>query len=290
MPSVRRDILTAIPVAFHRDGSLDLPGSRSIVEMVANSGVQGAFILGTTGEFPSLSLAERGAITRMSLEHLGDLNVVVHVGAASRFEVVALINQARELGARHVAVLTPYYLPATRPAIIDFYRGVAAASDGLDVFVYIFAARTGNAIDAELLRTLSEIPNIVGAKVSGESLEQVRRYRDAVGPDFQIFTGADADLAKAAEYGAQGVVSGVASVLPRPFIELVAALEGGIHEEIERAQRRVEDAVTVIAGDPARIKAGLRLQGVNAGYVRMPIEEPSPAELAEIERAITEYA
>lgn len=290
IPPVRRDILTAVPIAFHRDGSLDLDGNRNILRFVAASGVQGAFVLGTTGEFPSLSMPERDTITRMSFEVLGDLNVVVHVGAASQFEVLALIDQARSAGAHQVAVLTPYYLQATRSAILDFYRGISAASDGLDVFIYVFAARTGNPIDESLLGELSVLPNIVGVKVSGEDLEQLALYREAVGPDFQIFTGADADLARAADYGAQGVVSGVASVLPRPFVQLVQALEHGSTDEIGALQRSVEDAVAVIAGDPARIKAGLRLQGIDAGYVRMPIDEPSSAEFAEIERAVALYS
>ena len=289
-PAIRRDILTAAPVAFHRDGSLDLNGSRQIVDMVANSGVQGAFILGTTGEFPSLSLAERGELTRMSLERLAGLDVVVHVGAASQFEVIALIDQARAIGARRVAVLTPYYFPSSRSALVDFYRGVSAAADGLDVFVYVFAARTSNPIGEDLLEELSMLPNIVGAKVSGEPLEQIQRYRQVVRPDFEIFTGADADLARAADYGAQGVISGVASVFPKPFLELVSALSDGTAARIAAAQRSVDDVVAVIEGDPARIKAGLRLLGIDAGYVRMAIEEPNQAEYAEIERAVAQYA
>ena len=49
----RRDIVTAIPTSFHADGSLDLDGSRSIFRYAGDSGNEGAFVLGTTGEFPA---------------------------------------------------------------------------------------------------------------------------------------------------------------------------------------------------------------------------------------------
>lgn len=55
----RRDIITAVPVAFHDDGSLDLAGSRAILRYVAASDNEGGFVVGTTGEFPALSFGER---------------------------------------------------------------------------------------------------------------------------------------------------------------------------------------------------------------------------------------
>ena len=288
--TIRRDILTAVPVAFHQDGRLDLPGSREILENIKTSGVQGVLIMGTTGEFPSLSIEERRQLTELSVEVLDNMRVVAHVGAASLFEVRRLIADAREVGVTSVAVLTPYYLPASDEALVDFYRGVSEASDGLEVYVYIFTARTGITVTPALLAELATLPNIVGAKLSGESLDQVAAYRAAVGANFELFTGADIDLARAADYGAQGVISGIASVFPKPFVCLVAALNSGDSARIEEAQLAVNDVVATVVGDPARMKAGLRLQGINAGYARMALDEPNADVTADLQRAVSLYA
>src|SRR3990170_4896399 len=135
----RRDILTAVPVAFAEDGSLDLEGSREILQYVAKSGNEGAFVLGTTGEFPSLSFDERGQLVALSLAELSDvMRVVVHVGAPSLYEVLRLIAQAKEAGAKEIAVITPYFLPSTDEALLDFFTAVNDASDGLDVYIYVY--------------------------------------------------------------------------------------------------------------------------------------------------------
>ncbi|MEX1077630.1 MAG: dihydrodipicolinate synthase family protein [Homoserinimonas sp.] len=286
----RRDILTAVPVAFRADGSLDRAGSREILEYVARSGNEGAFVLGTTGEFPSLSFDERGELARDSVEILAPvMRVVVHVGAASTYEALRYVAQAREAGATEIAAITPYYLAATDAAIYEYYRAIAEASDGLGLYAYVYRAVSGNFINNELMARLALLPNVVGAKVSDEPLAQIAAYRSVVPESFLLYTGSDRDLARAGKYGAQGVVSGISSVLPKPFRALAAAAAGGDQATLERAQSDVDDAVDSIQGNMARMKAAYRLLGVNGGTVRMAIEQPDADSLAEIERAIAAY-
>lgn len=287
---ISREILTAVPVAFHKDGRLDVEGSRQILKNVASSGVDAAFILGTTGEFPSLSFEERGAITRLAIEETADMRLVVHVGAASTYQVLQLLEQCKALGVTEVAVITPYYLPATDQALIDFYRDVSDASEGITVYLYLFRERTGNFVTESLLTELAKLPNIKGAKISGETLEQVARYRAAVPADFVLYTGEDRSYALAHDFGAQGVVSGVASVFPKPFVQMAAALESGSKEEITRLQASIDDAVGVLIGDMARMKVALGMQGIQGGYPRMSIEAPSKEIVAELQRAVGLYA
>lgn len=288
--SPRRDILAALPVAFSADGSVDLDATRRIVEFSAASGVDGAFVLGTTGEFPSLSLEERNTIAALSIEVLGAERTVVHVGASSLHEVRLLIEGARAAGARRIAVLTPYYLPASDAAVLSFFEQVSSVSDGLDVYVYLFRDRTGIAVSPELLGRIATLPNVVGAKLSGEPLESVSAYRAAVPEGFEIFTGADRDLARASDAGADGVVSGISSVFPEPFVGLVEALESGDRERVAAAQSAVDDVVDTVKGDPALMKAGLALRGVPAGVARMALDEPSERDRAELARAVAAYA
>lgn len=284
------EVITAVPTAFHEDGSLDPEGSRAIFEFVARSGNEGAFVLGTTGEFASLDLVERGVLAELAVRTLSPhMRVIVHIGAASKFEVLRLLEQARGAGATEVAVITPHFLPATDAALWDFFGAVSAAADGMRVFVYVYRRRAGNFVSTALMAELAALPNIVGAKVSEEPLEQLAAYRAVVPDDFALYTGADSDLLRVGAFGAQGVVSGVSSVVPRPFRSGVEALGAGSQADLTAAQAAIDDVVGVIGGDLGRMKTAYRVLGVPGGTNRMAVLPPDEGGVREIERVVRRY-
>ena len=286
----RRDIVTAIPTSFHRDGSLDLEGSRSIFRYVAGSGNEGAFVLGTTGEFPAVDDAEFEALVAAALAELGgSMRVIVHVGQPSAYEAVRRVQIAKRLGATEFAALTPYYLASPEEAVYDYFAAVADAVGDGSLYVYVYPRRSGIQVSPELMARLAELPAVVGAKVSELELADISAYRAVVPQDFIIYTGADRDLVAAGQAGAQGVVSGVSSVLPKPFRDLAAAADGGDATALRSAQAAVDDVVSVIGGDMARMKAAYRAMGVADGVCRMALVEPDGDAVAAIERVLTTY-
>lgn len=287
MPS--HDIITAVPLAFDEHGTLDLAGSREILEYVAASGVQGALVLGTTGEFPALSIEERNAAAKLSVEVLRGLRVIVHVGAASLYEVAQLVRGARDAGASEIAVLTPYYLPAPPEEVYDFFRDVVSEAEGLDVYVYMFEARTGIPVDEELIMRLAGLSGVVGVKVSGESLDLISSFRERLPEGFRIYTGADGDFARAGNAGADGVISGVASAFAKPFTAMREALLAGDITRVTSLQTDIDEVVGAVDGSPARMRAVHRLAGHSVGGRRMPIPEPDAEVLARLKRAVPQF-
>lgn len=283
----RPEIIVAAPIAFDRDGALNLENTRTVFRRIAGSGVDGVLVAGTTGEFVALSETERGEILQIAVEEFAGIRCIAHVGAGSAYEVKRLIAQARELGITEIAALTPYYLPAGDQEMIDFFTEVSAAADGMSLYLYIFTARTANPVSPELLARLAELPNIVGAKVSGEPASTITAYRRTVPDDFVIYTGNDADLGRILEAGGQGVVSGVASAIPQPFVEMAEIIEsGGDPGRKAELQQIIDQGAQLIGITIARTKAALRVQGVDAGYPRMPIAEPSGTDLIEIKEVV----
>ena len=279
-------ILAALPVAFQDDGEISIEGNRAILEKCAASGVDGAFILGTTGEFPALSEEERGTLVRLSLDILKGKQIVVHVGAASLYQVGRLIRQARAFGARYVAAITPYYLPSTDEAVLHFYSRISDMADGLGVYVYIFKERTGVPVSPELMAKIARLPNITGVKISGESIETVGAYRKLLPAGFQVLTGSDREIGRLHEFGADGVISGIASVYPEPFVAMAEAVAMGVGDRTE-LQSHINATVDGLLGDIERLKTGLRLQGIAAGHARMAVGMPNAetmALLAELNR------
>lgn len=287
----RRDIVTAIPTSFHRDGTLDADGSRAIFRYVARSGNEGAFVLGTTGEFPAIDDDEFRTLVAAALEELSPhMRVIVHVGQSSAYEAVRRVQIAKELGAGEFAALTPYYLPASEEAVFEYFRSVSDAVGDGTLFVYIYPKRSGIEITPALLARLAELPNVIGAKISELSLDDIAAYRAVVADDFVLYTGADRDLVAAGGVGAQGVVSGVSSVLPKPFRTLAQAADAGDADALALAQSHVDDVVAVIGGDMARMKAAYRSLGVADGVCRMALVEPDEAAVADIERVLATYS
>lgn len=286
----RYDILTAIPTAFHRDGSLDLEGSRSIFRFVGESGNEGAFVLGTTGEFPAVDVEEFTALVRTALEELADrMRVIVHVGRPSTFEALRLVEIAKGLGATEFAALTPYYLKSSDDAIFEYFEKVSDAVGDGRLYVYIYPARSGNPVSVDLLVRLAQLPNVVGAKVSELSLDDIAAYRAAVPADFDLYTGADRDLIAAVDAGAQGVVSGVSSVTPKPFRALADAGRAGDPAAIAAAQAAVDDVVSLIGGDMARMKEAYRVLEVADAHCRMAIAEPTDAERSAVAQVVATH-
>ncbi len=282
-------LVSAVPVPFDANGELDVNGQKTLLRHLKDTGIGGVFIAGTTGEFTALDDDERAIVLSAALEVFGADAVYMHVGAAAARQAESLTAQAVALGARRLAAITPFYLPAGPAALIDYYRRLDAVAGDGRIYVYLFAARTGSTVTPDQLAELATIPSVTGAKISGESNSAVLQYVQAVPEDFEVYSGNDIEFGDFVRAGGTGAVSGVSSVFPRPFLDLADALKRSDDEAAALAQERVKQAVAAANGaDIALLKAGLSLQGLPAGPTRVAIDQPSPAQLETMRTAIQE--
>jgi 4-hydroxy-tetrahydrodipicolinate synthase len=280
-------LLSAVPVPFDVNGDLDVKGQETLLRHLMDTGIRGVFISGTTGEFTALEDDERATVLRVALDVYGADAVYTHVGAAAARHAESLTAQAVSLGARNLAAITPYYLPAGPAALIDYYRRLDAVAGDARIYVYLYAARTGSTVTPDQLAELATIPSVAGAKISGESTSQVLQYVRAVPDDFEVYSGNDIEFGDFVRAGGTGAVSGVSSVFPRPFLELADALHQSDEQAAVAAQDRVKQAVEALEGaDIALIKAGLSLQGLPAGPTRVALDKPTPAQLETLRTAV----
>ena len=282
-------LISAVPVPFHADGGLDEKGLQPLYRFLEAAGVDGVFVAGTTGEFTALDDAERETVLTEALAVFGPERVYHHVGAASARQAERLAARAVALGARNLAAITPYYLPAGPRSLVDYYRRIGAVAGGARIFVYLYGARSTTTVTPAQLAELAELPSVAGAKISGEPTvagrwstpRGPRRVRRVLGQRHRV-----RDFVRA---GGAGGVSGVSSVFPMPFVALADALRCGDEQAAAAAQDRVKRAVEAVAGaDIALIKAGLGLQGLPAGPPRVALDPPSPAQLDTLRAAIQE--
>jgi 4-hydroxy-tetrahydrodipicolinate synthase len=282
-PHARAEVLAAVPTFFAADGELDREGT--VAHHAALAGrVDGVFVAGTTGEFPALDRAERHTLAELALDAYGSERVVVHVGAASTRESVALTRDAVAIGARRIAVLTPYYLPADPSAVARHMAAVVDAAGPARVYGYLFTERSGVVVEPAGFGRLAADVGLAGVKLSGAANERLAEYVAALPAGARLWSGADTTLPAVVRAGGSGIVSGLSAAFPEPFTALADAVAAGDADAERAAQTRADAVLDALAGTVEGIKAALRHLGHGTGTLRMPSPEVPPAALERIAR------
>jgi dihydrodipicolinate synthase/N-acetylneuraminate lyase len=182
-----------------------------MVSFLVERGADGIFACGTTGEGILLSGDERrraAVVFRAALR--GDL--IVHCGAQTTGETVALAAHAAEIGADAVAVIPPPYFPLDAAALSAHLLAAAAACEPLPFYIYCFTARSGYPVPLEVIeRVRHDASNLAGLKVSESPFERVAPYLELGLP---VFVGSEPLIPAAMARGARGAVSGLAAAFP----------------------------------------------------------------------------
>ncbi len=254
-------------------GDLDESAVGPLTRFLADGGIDGALVCGTTGEGILLSAPERVRVAERFVEARPDgFQVAIHAGAQSTADTVSLATHAKEIRADAVAVIAPPYFPLDEPALLEHLRVAAEACGPLPFYVYEFAGRSGYAIPVAVIERLRETsPNLAGLKVSDTPWSAIEPYA-LEGLD--LFVGSEPLVLEALEHGADGAVSGLATAFP----EIVAAL---VHDRDATAGDHVSTLRTLLAPIPfhAALKEILVARGVPIrADVRPPLRPLTPRE------------
>ena len=278
------EILSALTTPFLPEGDLDRTAFVANLERLAPL-VDGVFVAGTTGEFPALDSREHALLTQEALRVFGPERVVVHVGAPSTRQSLALTAEAVRLGARRFAALTPYYLPASAAGTTRHWAAIKEACGG-ELYGYVYPdVAVSDLLPADLPAVLAS--GIDGIKTSATAAGRVEEYLDVAPSGFKLWSGNDADVPHVMAAGGTGTVSGCAGVYPWPWVDLREALRTGDQAAVSVAQARIERIVPLIGPSIANLKYGLDAQGLSGGACRMPIDDPDDATRRHIEETLT---
>jgi 5-dehydro-4-deoxyglucarate dehydratase len=282
---------------FTESGEVDL---RKLAEHVAtgvDAGPGGVFIACGTGEFHALETGEFAGIVRTAVEATAG-RVPVYAGAGGSVAQAKLFARAAaEAGADGLLLLPPYLVQMPQDGLVAYTREVAAATD-LPLIVYNRGnARYNEASAVEVAR----LPNVVGFKDGTGDVDLVARVVRAVtdaladdGKPFQFFNGLPTAEVSQQAYRAIGVTlysSATFAFAPELALAFYRALESGDDELVAALLReffhplvRLRDTVPGYA--VSLIKAGVSMEGLDAGPVRAPLTMPSPEALVELGRII----
>lgn len=281
-----RGILLPTTTPFTATEELDVAASLSNIRKWARTGITGFVLLGSTGE--RVHLDEREYLRSLEAarnEIPSDLAFIAGAGQQSVIGTSREIQQAAELGADAVLVITPHYYRAaiTQDALVRYYTAVADASP-VPVLLYSMPAFTGIRIEAETIARLSEHPNIIGVKDSSSDVDGFAATVKACPPDFAILTGNGTVLLDALRVGATGAILAVGCVVPEICVEIFRACEAKDEDRASSLQTKLTPlaaAVTTRFGIGG-LKAALDLAGYHGGSVRSPLRPPDESARQEI--------
>ncbi|HKN15174.1 MAG TPA: 4-hydroxy-tetrahydrodipicolinate synthase [Candidatus Binatus sp.] len=264
--------LTALATPF-RDGEVDAPALRDLIEWQIQSGIDGLFPCGSTGESATLTHAEHDNVVRLTIEQARKrVPVLAGTGSNSTAEAIRLTTAAREMGADGAVLLSPYYNKPTQDGIFRHYKMIAASVD-LPLFVYNIPGRTASNIAPETFARLSEIKSIVGIKEASGSMDQTSDILKLCGDRLAIFSGDDALTVPLIALGAKGVMSTCSNVVPREMHDLATAALAGDFAKAREIHYRLLPLIRAlfVETNPIPVKQALAFMGKCANELRMPL-------------------
>jgi 4-hydroxy-tetrahydrodipicolinate synthase len=274
---------TALVTPFTADNRLDEAALRRLVRRQVAAGIHFLVPCGTTGENPTLSMAERRRVVELVVEESGGTPVLAGAGGYDTHEVVALAREMASAGAKGLLSVAPYYNKPTPDGLYAHYGAIADATD-LPVIVYNVPGRTASNIDVSTLVRLSTIPKIAGVKEASGNMMQICQVCHDLRADFVVLSGDDALTLPMMAVGARGIISVISNEAPRPMVEMVEAAEQDHFAEARRIHNRLLPLMLVnfVESNPIPVKAALAEMGLITEAYRLPMVSPRPESRAKI--------
>jgi 4-hydroxy-2-oxoglutarate aldolase len=274
-------IYTPIVTPFDARGDVDERAILANVDRYLASPLTGLVVLGSNGEAAQLEDDEADRVIAVVRERIPKGGtMLVGTGRESTRATIAACRRAAAIGADAVMARTPsFYKPQmTSDNFIRRYTEVADACP-VPLILYNVTMYTGVNLLPDAVEKLSEHPNIVGLKDSGNDMLQIGDYLSRAKPGFTVLAGAAPTLFTAAALGAHGAVLALAGIVPELCVQLFDHVKAGRVDDARALQRRlmpVARSIGPVYGVPG-LKAALDLMGLNGGIPRPPLRPVAPA-------------
>ncbi|MBI3976883.1 MAG: dihydrodipicolinate synthase family protein [Chloroflexi bacterium] len=286
-----RGIHVILITPFREDLSLNLDGHRRNVRHAVNGGAHVLVLMGTQGEFHSLSFEERKALIQVTVEEVGGrLPVIVGASHVHTLEAVELSRFARAAGADAVMLTPPYFAQVSPTSVKDHVLRVAREAD-VNVFLYNAPERAGfNWTPEMLLDLVSADPRIVGVKQATPNVHELAETVALVDDKMAVIGGSEAMIYQTLALGMIGCTSTTASFLAGPFVEMYNLIRENRYVEARTLFLRLAPLRRAFkaVGHAAGVKIGMDLVGLAGGPVRPPLPLASAEGRALMARAFDE--
>ncbi|WP_209125204.1 dihydrodipicolinate synthase family protein [Alkalihalobacillus sp. BA299] len=284
-------VTTAMITPFNQDGKVDVEAIKSHTEFLISKGVNCLYPLGTTGEMLRLSVEERKLVASTVVEAARNrVTVFIHVGAMNQEDTISLAKHAHEIGADGIGIVTPIFFSANDRELEEYFVTVSSnVPSDFPIYLYSIPQCAANDITPEVAQKIAgRCENVIGIKYSYPDFLRVGEYLRINNGNFSVLPGADRLFLSALAMGCDGVVSGVSSVYPEPFVNVYSAyIEQKLDEAREAQVIAVQYCETLKNGsNMSYFKEALKLRGINAGFMRAPQLDLTDSEIEALDQQL----
>lgn len=292
-----KGIIPPVITPLQNENKLDTEGLICLLEHILSGGVNGLFILGTTGEGPSLSYDLRyEVIKRVCSFADGRVPVLTGITDTSFTESLKLAKHAAVCGSDAVVAAPPYYFTVNQQELIRYYRTLADQSP-LPLFLYNMPPHTKINFVPETVELLSNHPNIIGFKDSSGDLIYFQKVLSLLKnqKNFPVFVGPEEMLMQSMLSGGHGGVNGGANIFPKLYVAMYDAVIARNFERIQKLQEKileVSSSLYTIGNSPMKylqgVKCALSLMGICSDVMAFPYQPLSKEERKKVQTVLQE--
>lgn len=277
---------TALVTPFTANGRVDEAGVRRLARRQVEAGIHFLVPIGTTGEAPTLSVAEKRAVVELVVDEVkGVVPVLAGAGGYDTAEVIEAAHAVADAGANGILSVSPYYNKPTQEGIYQHYASIASNTN-LPIVLYNVPGRTGSNIEPATTERLAQLPQIVGIKEASGNVFQMADVRRRVPEAFLVLSGDDALTVPLMAIGGQGVISVASNEVPTDMARMVEACERGDFAAARVIHERLLPLLQAnfLESNPGPVKAVMALGGLLEPVYRLPIVAPTSATLQTLRR------
>ena len=280
----------ALITPFTEDNQVNYEKLEELIEFQIANKTDAIIAAGTTAESATLTPEERMQVIKFCIERTKKRTIVIAgTGTNNTASAVEFSKKSYEYGADMVMAVTPYYNKGNESGLIDYYTKIAN-SVKCPVIMYSVPSRTGVKLSLNVIKTLSEIPNIQGIKEASGDISYVADIVN-IAPKLDLYSGNDDMVTPMMALGAKGVISVTSNIIPKENHDMVMNfLNGNVNEAIKTQIKYIDFVRAMfIETNPAPIKEAMNIMGFNVGECRSPLGPLSEKNREHVRNIINKY-
>ena len=265
--------IVAIVTPMNAAGEVDFAAWDALVDWHVAEGSDGIVVCGTTGESPTVTLAEAAELTRRAAARVrGRIPVIAGSGTNDTARSIERTRELAAAGADAVLVVTPYYNKPTQEGLFQHFSAIADDSS-VPVILYNVPSRTGVDLLPETAARLAGHQRIVSLKEATGNLARIAELQAQCGGDLELLAGDDPIAADAMLAGARGMISVTANVVPRAMHEMAGAALAGDAERARGLDARLQGLhrALFVESNPIPVKWAVARLGLIGDGIRLPL-------------------
>lgn len=267
-----KGIFSALITPMNSDSSINFGNFKKLIDFNLDSGINGFYVGGSTGEGMLMTSEERKQVFREVKKCVGDsVPMIAHVGTVSTDEAIGMALEAKKLGYDAISAVAPFYYGFSVDAIKQYYTDIVNTAD-MPMYIYNFQAGTGFGLTPKIAKEIFDSdPRFAGIKHTSNDLFALEQFKENIS-GITVFNGYDEICLGGLSMGADGAIGSTYNFMGKRFVNLYKAFKSGDMETASKLQKEANEIIAVMCkyGVLPCEKEILNQMGIDVGACRRP--------------------